>query len=528
MPVLHILENGRRIHCETGENLLQVLHKAEVFIENPCNGTGVCGKCRVRILSGEASAMEAAERSLLKAEEIDKGIRLACLTRVVGDLDLELPRQERGNQMLTKGYLPDFTRDSFDDGCGVAIDIGTTTVVVSLIDLQTGEELASASQINAQKRFGLDVLTRITYEYEHPEAPASELQKAIVEQLDDLILQACRDAGRAEQEIRTVVVAANCTMTHMLLGVDARPLGRAPYTPVFKAAQTLKCEEIGLKSCKGAKLYCLPQVSAYIGSDIVAGAHVCNMQKEKGNVLFIDIGTNGEIVLASGGRLLCCSCAAGPALEGANISCGMRAAEGAVEEIRILPEQTELKVIGDTHAVGLCGSGILAAVRELLDKGFVKPSGVFIKKGDFGPGADARLFLQGTKRAFRLEGDLIITQNDVRQVQLAKGAILSGFMALLRKAGIGMEDLDKVLIAGQFGAHLPVDSLVGTGILPPEVADKLVYVGNSSKTGAYMAMMSDTERRSMEQLAENMEYMELAETQDYESLFAGCMIFPKK
>jgi len=528
MPTIHILETGRRITCAAGENLLQVLHKAEVFIENPCNGTGVCGKCRVRILDGEASPVHATERRLLTEGEIEKGIRLACLTQIIGDLDLELPRSEQGNQMLTGGYVPDFEHDAFAGGYGIAVDIGTTTVVASLIDLRTGEELASVSQINAQKRFGLDVLTRITYEYDHPEAGSHALQQAIVRQLDHLILQACADGAADPIEIREVVVAANCTMTHMLLGVDARPLGRSPYTPVFKAAQHLKCSEIGMESCKGAELYCLPQVSAYIGADIVAGTHVCRMTEEKGNVLFIDIGTNGEIVLASGGRLLCCSCAAGPALEGTNISCGMRAADGAVEEISIGAEDTELKVIGGGHAVGLCGSGILAAVRELLDKGYVKPSGVFIKKSESGLGADPRLLLQGVKRAFHLGGELIITQDDVRQVQLAKGAILSGFMALLHKAGIRMEDLDKVLIAGQFGAHLPVDSLVGTGILPPQVRDKLVYVGNSSKTGAYMALLSQRERREMERLAEQMEYMELAESENYESLFAGCMVFPKK
>ena len=235
------------------------------------------------------------------------------------------------------------------------------------------------------------------------------------------------------------------------------------------------------------------------------------MANEKGNLLFIDIGTNGEIVLATEGRLLSCSCAAGPALEGANISCGMRAAEGAVEDIIITDEKTELKVIGDTKSVGICGSGILAAVRELLKNGFIKPSGVFIKKSDSGKGSDKRLILQGTKRAFMLSDNITITQDDIRQVQLAKGAILSGFTALLKKAGLEMNQLDKVLVAGQFGAHLPAESLTGVGILPPDVKDRIVYVGNSSKTGAYMALMSQKERTEMEKLAQKMEYMELAD-----------------
>ena len=263
----------------------------------------------------------------------------------------------------------------------------------------------------------------------------------------------------------------------------------------------------------------------------MAGTYVCELQKEKGNVLFIDIGTNGEIVLASRGRLLCCSCAAGPALEGMNISSGMRAAEGAIEDVRITEQGIRLDVIGGQDPAGLCGSGILAVVKELLRTGIVKKSGVFVKKEKLDK-QDYRypmLGLNGTKREFILckEPKLLVTQGDVRQVQLAKGAILSGFRALLAKAGIGMEDLDKVMIAGQFGAHLPADSLTGTGILPREVEGKLVYVGNSSKTGAYMTLMSGKVKREVEALAEEMEYMELAETENYERIFAESMIFPE-
>ncbi len=527
MPILHIPKSGQKIACAQGENLLRVLRSANVLIENPCGGAGVCGKCRIKILSGTASAPTAEEVNFLKEEELNAGIRLACMVQVQEDLELELPKGEQGSKVLTHGYVPVFEKDNHSEGLGVAVDIGTTTVVASLVDLRTGEELASASEINAQKQFGLDVLTRITYLYNEGAEAIGHLQTAIVSQLDRMIAEACADAHADPKGIRMVSIAANCTMTHMLLGVDARPLGKAPYTPVFREAQHRKCSEIGLDICKAAELYCLPQVSAYIGSDIVAGTHVCDMAHAQGNTLFIDIGTNGEIVLASGGRLLCCSCAAGPALEGANISCGMRAADGAVEDVTILTDRTELTVIGGDHPVGLCGSGILAVLRELLKSGYVKPSGVFIKKSEEGLGADKRLVLQGVKRAFDLGSGLVISQDDIRQIQLAKGAILSGFTALLNKAGIGMEDLDRVLIAGQFGAHLPVDSLIGTGILPPEVRDKLVYVGNSSKTGACMALLSKKERQAMERLAEQMEYMELAESENYESLFAACMVFPK-
>lgn len=530
MSEIRVRQMGKKIVCETGDNLLKSLLDAGVFVDNPCNGKGICGKCKIRILSGVVSPMSETEAKLLKSEEIQAGIRLSCMVEVQGDVEVETLQKERKHEVLTKGYMPEFKKDEFGDGYGIVIDIGTTTVVTALIDLKTGKELANASMINAQKHYGLDVLTRITYEYEHPECGIRELQEAIVNSVNAMIGEACREASVSPDEIRKIDVAANCTMMHMLLGVDARSIGKAPYKPEFVEAKELLASEIGIRAAEDTKLYCLPQVSAYIGADIVAGTYVCELQKKKGNVLFIDIGTNGEIVLASNGRLLCCSCAAGPALEGMNISSGMRAAEGAVEDVRITEEGIELATIGNQEPVGICGSGILAVVKELLRTGIVKKTGAFIEKERLKED-DYRypmIRMNGTKREFILheESELLVTQGDVRQVQLAKGAILSGFTVLLNKAGIRMEDLDQVMIAGQFGAHLPAESLVGTGILPREVGEKLVYVGNSSKTGAYMTLMSRKVKEEVEELAGKMEYMELAETENYERIFAESMIFP--
>ena len=422
--------------------------------------------------------------------------------------------------------------DTASELYGAAIDIGTTTVVCSLVDLQSGKILANASQINAQKHYGQDVLSRITYEMEHPETGAEELQRAIAESLTGMLNEACRSAGVSPERVYSLTVAANCTMMHLLLGVDARPIGRSPYAPVFTGSKDIPAESIGLHAGKGARLYLLPSVSSYIGADIVAGARVCDLIHQKGNVLFIDIGTNGEIVLSHHGKLITCSCAAGPAFEGMNISSGMRAEEGAVEDIRILEDSVELTTIGGTEPVGLCGSGILAAIRELLKSGVVRKTGTFVKEGRF-PDSDIRAehlrVAADGKRSFALSeapNEIIVTQDDVRQVQLAKGAILSGFEALLQKAGIEMSDLDEVLIAGQFGAHLPAESLTGTGILPEEVGDRLKYVGNTSLTGAYMALMSVDVRQELDQLSHEMDYMELSATKNYETLFTECLTFP--
>ncbi len=526
MPKISI-KNGVELSCEKGKNLLEALVEGKVFINNPCNGKGTCGKCRVKALKDGFSPINATEMRLLKEEEISGGIRLACMVTVEDDCCIEQPEQEQKHAVLTGGYRPDFDIDG-RDGYGIAVDIGTTTVALTLVDLRNGKELSHAAAINAQKIYGLDVLTRISYEYEKGESAIEQLQSVLVESLNDLLKELCVKANIKAEEILEIVVAANCCMTHMLLGVDARSMGRAPYQPEFLEAQRCKAADIGLKAGEDTLLYCLPQVSAYIGGDIVAGVEVCQLHKEQENVLFIDIGTNGEIVLASQGKLLSCSCAAGPALEGMNISCGMRAAEGAIEDVVIGKDGVQLKTIGNQPPKGLCGSGILAVVRELLQGGYLKKSGVFIA-ADKQP-EPAILRLNGTKREAILcdEPEIIVTQDDVRQVQLAKGAILSGFQVLLQEAGITMEQLDSVIIAGQFGAHLPVDSLCGIDLLPEAVREKLCYVGNASKTGAAMALLSAEKRREMEQIAKHIDYIELAQTKDYDRVFAGAMTFLKR
>ena len=599
MYKIRVAQSGKEFSYEPGASLLEILLAQNIFIDNPCNGKGVCGKCKVRIVSGDVGEVSPTELRFLKPEETDSGVRLSCMVHPQCDLEVELLQKERKHEVLSKGYVPQFEKDldiikqvvtvhkplltdqtpfedqiknqlsdvefpfsvlrrfHFQEGCytavvhcekdgkkvlmdleegdttgemyGIAIDIGTTTVVTALIDMLTGKELADSSMINAQKHFGLDVLTRITYEMEHPEDGVQALQEAIVASINEMIADVCGQTGVKKEQIYEISVGANCTMMHMLLGVDALSIGKSPFAPMFVKAKDMEAEEIGIHASKGARLYCLPSVSSYIGADIVAGAYVCELHKAKENVLFIDIGTNGEIVFSDHGRLLSCSCAAGPALEGMNISSGMRAAEGAIEDVEITEDGVKLKVIGQTEPIGVCGSGILAVVKELVRTGLVRKDGAFIKLKNLEE-TDYRypmIEIDGRKRQFKMTEELKITQGDVRQVQLAKGAILSGFYALLKKAGKEMSELDKVMIAGQFGAHLPAESLIGTGILPEEVRDKLVYVGNSSKTGAYMALLSGRVKREMEELAHHMDYMELGATEGYERLFADCLMFPE-
>lgn len=529
MPCITVMRTGMRLLCKEGESLMDALLDAGVFLEHPCGGTGICGKCKVKIYQGSFSPMTRSEEEMLGPENIKKGIRLACMTRVNGDGEIDVLQRERSYRILTKEYVPEFTRDAAEGGWGIAADIGTTTIAAALTNLKTGEVLETAAMVNGQRTYGLDVLTRITYENEHGQTGISRLQKAVTDTLSQLTEEMCAKRGIPCSALREIVVAANCTMTHMLLGVDARSIGKAPYRPVFLDGRTSPAKEVGLPGSEETMLYCLPQVSGYVGGDIVAGAYVCGLHKTRKHVLFLDIGTNGELVLAANGKLLCCSCAAGPALEGMNITSGMAAAEGAVEEVFITKDGIRLKAIGGQTPAGLCGSGILSAVKEMLRTGILRRNGAFSKEDCEHALWRDRIRGSGPRKELLLfqDPEIVVTQKDVRQVQLAKGAIRSGVETLLARAKLRADELDQVMIAGQFGQYLPEESLFGVGILPKETAGRLTYVGNSSKTGAYMALLSKRARAEMEDLARRMEYVELSQSENYDRLFAKSTIFPE-
>lgn len=584
---INIPRKNKTITTETGDKLLKILIDNGEFVEGPCGGRGSCGRCKIKHISGYLPLITEDEKGFLSEEEINNGIRLACLISPTSDIQIDIIDQEKNHKVLTGGFIPEFNinpsiwkktisidkptlgisttyEDLFaetlgleeldlnvlkslkmrsgqftavydedeligleygnttDEIYGVAVDIGTTTVVASLINLHTGEEIDSEAEINAQKNFGQDVLTRITYVVENGEQGTLELQKVIVNSLNKMLNRICERQNLSKDRIYKMSIAANSTMIHMLLGIESISLGKSPYAQMFSRAKNIMARGIGLDSMSSfARISTLPSVSSYIGADIIAGAFVAGLHKTDKRVLFIDIGTNGEIVLSDRGNLVSCSCAAGPALEGMNISSGMRASDGAIEEMKIGENEITLEVIGNTKPIGLCGSGILAAVREMLACGLVNERGNIVKP-DLLESDDFRhkyLIVENNKRSIKINKDIRITQGDIRQVQLAKSAILSGFVALVKYVGLELSDLDEVIVAGQFGAHLPVESLVGTGILPKDVEKKIRYIGNSSKTGAYLYLMSLDSRKEMESLSRQIDYMELSVSEGYEKLF---------
>lgn len=495
------------------ENIYQALAAAGLM-SAPCGGFGLCGKCRVRVLAGDVYVCPGEER-FFSAAELKDGWRLACM-HLAKDAVIELPAKEKAAEIKVDGHMPEFELEKMD-GYGLIVDIGSTTLAASLVDMQTGNMLDKASRLNSQGAFGQDVLSRISYAGQE-ENGLEKLHNAIVNDLNILCQELLKKTKVSADDVHKVVIAGNSTMIHLLIKCDPSSLGRAPYKPAFEGSPAVTAGDLGLPFKADLPVYCLPAVSAFIGGDITAGALACRLTEAKDRVLFIDIGTNGEIILSDRGHLLGCSCATGPALEGMNISCGTIAKNGAIEDVTINENgEVEYVTIGGEAPNGLCGSGLLAAVAELVRNGLLD------KRGRLQ--VIAPVVEHEGKRALKVCEDMYLTQQDVRQVQLAKGAILSGIEALLKAAGMTGADLDRVIVAGQFGSHLAAEDLIDCGMLPKETAGKIEYAGNTSLSGAYLCLVGRGETEAAAALAGKVDYLELSYLPDYQKEFVRCMSF---
>lgn len=503
----------------SGMTILDFLRENNICLDAACNGLGICGKCKIKI--GNMKAFEG-ERKVLGDKDIAAGYRLACM-HSVDECDKEIilkgVKESTGSVVLTDGFMPKVSHTNICDKYGIAIDIGTTTVAMELIDLSNAAIIAKASEINSQIAFGFDVMSRIAYTMENVDG-LFKLQKSIVNTLNMLIDKLQADTGK--EDIAEITVAANTVMCHILLGESVEGLGKYPFSPVFTKSRTVAGFDIGIKS--DAKVTTLPHISGFVGSDIVAGVYASGLCKDDKNLLFIDIGTNGEMVLKFGDKLLATSCATGPALEGMNISCGMRAGEGAIDNFCIDENKLSYTTVGNKKAVGICGSGVLAMVRELLKNNIINGRGAIdIEKQK--KAYDFIDFDKSGKPFIKILDDIYFTSKDIRQVQLAKGAILSGILALVSKAKLELKDISKVYIAGQFGKYISVDSFFGVGLLPIEFFDKVEYLGNTALAGAYMALLDKCAIEDMSLLSNKTEFFELSRLDNYDRIFAKALRF---
>lgn len=408
----------------------------------------------------------------------------------------------------------------------VGIDLGTTTVVATLLDLVTGTPMAVKSMLNKQQPFGADVISRISAAMMDSQA-GPLMQKAALDTFNELIAEVCTEAGISSKQIYALSIAGNATMVQLLLGVDPEPVGVAPFITASQKWPTMSASEIGINVLGTARCYLFPSFGAYVGGDIVAGVLATGMDRDKRTRLLIDVGTNCEIVLTNGDTILSTAAPAGPAFEAASIACGMRAADGAIEVVQVKDGELVLGVIGDATPIGLCGSGLVDAVYALNKAGLLDNSGRFVTDEDakqIAPKLADRLITRAEgDRAFVLYGEgetpVYLSQRDVRELQFAKASIATGWRLLLEELNLKDDDVQQVLLAGSFGSYLSPTSAVGIGLVPKLPVMRIVSAGNVAGEGAKMVLLSDTERHGADALLDEVTYVELSDRPDFQEKF---------
>lgn len=591
---------GRRITCQDKTTLLEAAQRAGVMLTAVCGGEGTCGRCVVRLMSGQVSPLNSVEELLLDQKDVYAGARLACQAQAYSDVRVHVPSESLVTAQRTQtegqalavdlepavhGYTvqlspPELT-DLRSDGerlrqaiptetkniqvdtpvlrclsddlrhrdwrvsafvrkananapgeiiavrpagttpLGLAVDIGTTKLAAYLVDLASGETLATQGAMNPQIAYGEDVMARISHATHHPDN-AEQLRVTIVEALNDLARDVCAQARRHVADIADAVVVGNTAMHHLFLGLPVHQLGVAPYVAAESAALDVRARDVGLALAPGAHIHLLPNIAGFIGADHIAMLLATGLADHDGVALGMDIGTNTEVSLRAHGRHWSCSTASGPAFEGAHIRFGMRAAPGAIEKVTIHEGHLHLKTVDDAPPVGLCGSGILDLIAQLHRAGIINHRGAMlahprVQRGNHGP---EFVVVPGDENG---DTEITFSRADISEIQLAKGAMRAGVNILLQHAGLTEADIDEVIIAGAFGTYLDVQSGLDIGMFPRVDRHKIRQVGNAAGAGACMALLSRAQRQRAIRIAQQIEYVELTAEQDFQSEFARAL-----
>lgn len=500
-------ESGdKRFDCESGITLLDLLSAEGFPISAPCGGQGKCGKCAVTLVSPDGKR-ERVNACRILASNIGERVVIAPDPACGGEIQLE------GDGAISGlGELNGYT---------AAVDIGTTTLAVRVIDRATGETLASASAWNSQSTYGADVISRI--KYSSKPGGLERLRDTVRSQAGELISIACGDANVAHDEIAEILCAGNTTMEHIFAGISPESIGRSPYTP---AAYFTDGGEVRSAAFPNARIRFTPCVSGYIGGDTVAAVYATGMFEKSGIRLLMDIGTNGELVLGGKDGLISCSVACGPAFEGAEISCGMRAVQGAISAVRFAQGEFWYVVIGGGRPKGICGTGAVDALAEMLKAGVLDGTGRIREPDELPEGL--RNTVSVNKRgnvSFTVAPGVKILAADVRKLQLAKAAVRAGVELLMKRAGVTADGIDEVYIAGGFGAKLDIGRAAEIGLIPPELAGKARAVGNAALDGAHRSLCAADGFEKLLDIRNRCEYMELAGSAEFSDAFVDAMAF---
>lgn len=494
-----ILPEGRKLTAQAGENLLNILRAHELAPDAPCGGNGTCGKCTV-LVNG------AAVRS--------------CRCAVTEDIAVRLIPKEETTRILKQGCGTDVKMEPWQAGHMLAYDIGTTTVVCYLLQEGTGAVLAACSAVNPQQSFGADVISRIQRALAGEQ---EQLTNLIRREMTNLMKKACREADIMPEQIGVVSVVGNPCMQQLFLGLNPENLARIPFKPVLTKGDTRPAGEY-LAGCDCAKLLIVPDIAGFVGADTVGCVLSTGLDRIEPVTLMVDIGTNGEMVLGNRDRMAACATAAGPALEGAKIHFGMRGAEGAIDHVWLEDGALRCSVIGGGGAKGICGSGLIDAVAVLVETGLVNRRGRMQSREQAAVLAD-HLREVDSQRVFDLIDGIYVTQNDIREVQMAKGAIAAGVDLMAAHLGMQVKDIQQVLLAGAFGSFIDAESACRIGLLPPVLLDKIRAVGNAAGSGARRLACSKSELDRAQEIVRKAEFLELAALPGFQRCFAKNMEF---
>nr|WP_297933994.1 ASKHA domain-containing protein [uncultured Lachnoclostridium sp.] len=506
MKLTVISKDGQQvISMREGLSVLQALTENKIYVTSPCGGKGICGKCKIRLVKGTLPVTEA-DRRILTKEQIELGIRLGCRAYLTEDATIEVEKEEEFQVVMNAMEVSENIKQNEDAQYGIAIDIGTTTIAMEVVDVKNKVIQNSYGELNRQRSYGADVISRISA------CNAGDLEK-----LRDTIRNQLREMIQRFElhSISKIAISANTTMCHILMGYPCETLGVYPFEPVNVNTIRTNSQDLFGDSIPFCQVVILPGISTFVGADIVSGLVSCGFSETEKVSVLIDLGTNGEMAIGTKNQILVTSAAAGPAFEGGNISCGTGSIPGAISSVEIQYGMAKVRTIQDKDPVGLCGSGVLELTAELLSNELIDETGAL----------DERYFEEGFPVALSNKGEVVFTQRDIREIQMAKSAVYSAATLMTRRYGVKIDDVDKVYLAGGFGFHVNIEKAIAIGLLPKQWKEKITVVGNASLRGAELALVEDDFIRKAEAVVEVASVLALANDKDFSELYTENMFF---